>query len=223
VKKPQSSTTVPRNGKIARLPERVREEINHRLNQGHPGRMILAWLNSHPEVKDVLHRSFDGRPLNAPNLTHWKQGGYGDWQIRRQIASASSDPDDAGLAAAIANRVSHLLGARYLIALSPSSASRPPGETDASSLASLKRLHPLTRQITTLRRSELKAARERLLSSGQSTPRPIPSKFRPGSPRSRSWSWTFGRKKGARTFSPPHQPEPSSDTQSHRFKPKNPV
>ena len=76
---------MPRTGKIARLPEALREELNRRLYHGIPGRVLLAWLNDHPDVQNVLRHSFDGRPLNAPNLTHWKQGGYAEWQARKEI------------------------------------------------------------------------------------------------------------------------------------------
>jgi len=72
-----------RRGKIARLPDAIREEINSRLHDGQEGKSILIWLNSLPAVQSVLEKSFDGRPINDVNLTYWKQGGYHDWVLRK--------------------------------------------------------------------------------------------------------------------------------------------
>jgi hypothetical protein len=43
-----------RNGKIARLPLALREELNRRLREGEGGRTLLAWLNASPAVRAVL-------------------------------------------------------------------------------------------------------------------------------------------------------------------------
>jgi hypothetical protein len=69
-----------RTGKIARLPHAIRSELNHRLLEGEPGIRLVQWLNSLPEVRKVLVDEFFGRPVNEQNLTHWKQGGFEDWQ-----------------------------------------------------------------------------------------------------------------------------------------------
>ena len=50
-----------RTGKIARLPREIREELNHHLECGLPGRELVEWLNSLPDVHEVLTKSFDGR------------------------------------------------------------------------------------------------------------------------------------------------------------------
>ncbi|MDR3401545.1 MAG: hypothetical protein P4L99_03520 [Chthoniobacter sp.] len=70
---------VTRNGKIARLPQAVREELNHRLFNGESGTSLLAWLHGRRDVQDVLAKEFGGRPINAQNLTEWRQGGYREW------------------------------------------------------------------------------------------------------------------------------------------------
>jgi hypothetical protein len=88
-------------GKIARLPQRLREEINLRLNDHEPGPQLLAWLNGLPEVQ-ALHQL----PINAQNVTNWRQGGFACWQRRqeglkfartfaRESAGAESATDDA--------------------------------------------------------------------------------------------------------------------------------
>jgi hypothetical protein len=39
-----------RTGKIARLPQSLREELNHRLENGELARNLADWLNTLPEV-----------------------------------------------------------------------------------------------------------------------------------------------------------------------------
>jgi len=82
----QSSSRV---GKIARLPEAIREEINGRLQDGQTAREILGWLNSCAKVKSALAREFGGRPVNAVNLSAWRRGGFRDWQCG-QLALAEA-------------------------------------------------------------------------------------------------------------------------------------
>jgi hypothetical protein len=72
-----------RLGKIARLPEVVREELNRRLRNGQLGPQILPWLNAHPEVIAVLQEFFGGQPINAQNLSDWRQGGYQEWEVKQ--------------------------------------------------------------------------------------------------------------------------------------------
>ncbi len=48
-----------RTGKIARLPREIRDQLNQRLLDGQPGRRLVTWLNSLPEVKQVLATDFD--------------------------------------------------------------------------------------------------------------------------------------------------------------------
>lgn len=73
-----------RNGKIARLPRLLRDELNRRLDDGEQGTDLIAWLNAHPDVQRVLTTSFDGRPITDGNLSEWKQGGFLDWQRHRE-------------------------------------------------------------------------------------------------------------------------------------------
>jgi hypothetical protein len=68
-----------RNGKIARLPKKIREELNHRLEDGCTGPQLVEWLNGLPEVQELLEAEFNNQPVNETNLTHWRQGGFLDW------------------------------------------------------------------------------------------------------------------------------------------------
>jgi hypothetical protein len=73
----------PRIGKIARLPKLIRDELNHRLENGADGPELLAWLNALPEVQRVLAEKFCGHPLTKHNLSDWRRGGYADWSATR--------------------------------------------------------------------------------------------------------------------------------------------
>ena len=69
-----------RNGKIARLPALVREELNVRLDEGEPGRDLVAWLNAMPKVQAILHKYFHGHGVTEQNLSEWRRGGFEDWR-----------------------------------------------------------------------------------------------------------------------------------------------
>src|SRR6266446_3873145 len=73
-----------RNGKIARLPLAVRQELNRRLDEGEQGKELVAWLNGLPEVQAILAAEFGGKPIREQNLSEWKQGGYRDWLAKRE-------------------------------------------------------------------------------------------------------------------------------------------
>jgi len=72
-----------RNGKIARLPKCVRDELNERLRDGETGTGLVKWLNDDGRVKEVLAKLFGGREISPQNLSEWRQGGYQDW-LRHQ-------------------------------------------------------------------------------------------------------------------------------------------
>ena len=72
-----------RNGKIARLPKVIREQLNHRLENGWQGKKLVDWVNALPEVKEVLREEFHGRAISEQNLSQWRDGGYADW-LRHQ-------------------------------------------------------------------------------------------------------------------------------------------
>lgn len=74
-----------RVGKIARLPARIRDEVNRRIYDGHSGRTILPWLNSLPEVQDVCSKYFAGREVSPQNLTDWRKGGYHDHPVGHKL------------------------------------------------------------------------------------------------------------------------------------------
>ena len=107
-----------RNGKIARLPRHIRQELNTRLDDGEQGKDLVAWLNSLDEVQDILSGDFAGRPISEQNLSEWKQGGFLEWQRRqdaserlRDLVELSEDLQDASGEQTIANRLAAVLAA----------------------------------------------------------------------------------------------------------------
>jgi len=80
---------ITRNGKIARLPYELREQLNQRLLDGESGRALLAWLNALPATQAVLRAEFGGRPINGPNLTAWRQQGYREWRMEREARAVA--------------------------------------------------------------------------------------------------------------------------------------
>ena len=74
----------PRNGKIARLPEATRDQINHMLEDGMPYRTII----------DKLRDSALPYAISEMNLSNWRRGGHQDWRRKQQdaelIASSSA-------------------------------------------------------------------------------------------------------------------------------------
>jgi hypothetical protein len=85
-----------RNGKLANLPNDIREQLNLRLLEGETGRELAAWLNALPAVQSVLGARFNGAPISEVNLTHWRQGGYLQWLTERECfdsARALADGD----------------------------------------------------------------------------------------------------------------------------------
>ncbi len=73
-----------RTGKIARLPQSIREQLNQKLENNVPGNELLPWLHSLPEVQKILADHFGGRPISKSNLSDWRHGGFIDWHHERQ-------------------------------------------------------------------------------------------------------------------------------------------
>jgi hypothetical protein len=150
-----------RNGKIARLPQAVRSQLNSRLQDGNDGKHILKWLNSLPEVRKVLQETFDGHPVNDQNLSDWRQGGFQEWlacqDIAAQAAQLAANRDELQrlapgqspaelLAAALTFRCNALLAGQ-------------PAELDPSALAQLRALGHLCQAAVKVLREEHNAAR----------------------------------------------------------------
>ena len=148
-----------RNGKIARLPQPLREELNRRLDQGAQGRPLLQWLNSLPEVRAVLAADFEGRPINKQSLSQWRRGGYAEWlRLRETLVLAGQMPAETGesqLADAppLTDQMAAWIAARCLLAV------RERTGPDGAEAAPLKILHEACRDLMALRQANHTAAR----------------------------------------------------------------
>jgi hypothetical protein len=147
-----------RNGKIARLPRAIREQLNRRCDDGEPGKRLVEWLNSLPEVLAVLAAEFAGRPVSEQNLSEWKQGGYLDWQKQEEkrdwVRQLSEDADQLEIAAGdveLSNRLSVVLAAEL------GQAARQLLEETTDPQERWERLQEILRELARLRREDQKA------------------------------------------------------------------
>jgi hypothetical protein len=151
-----------RNGKIARIPRKFREQLNRRLDNGEQGVILVDWLNRQPEVIRVLNEHFDGRVINEQNLTEWKQGGYLEWQrhqdtcewVRARSSEADQIAEEAGimpLSDQLSSMVSVTLGKMI----------RNLSEGSMADAASRQEFVQLLKELARLRREDREAARMR--------------------------------------------------------------
>ena len=114
-----------RIGKIARLPRHVRTEINQRLDNGEETESILGWLNEQPAVQEMLQEHFQGAAISAQNLSEWRQGGFREWEFRREIieqacstSDFAQDLEDEVITSELPGKLAAVLAARYAALLS---------------------------------------------------------------------------------------------------------
>jgi hypothetical protein len=149
-----------RNGKIARLPREIRQELNHRLQDGEEGGKLAAWLNGLPRVRKVLEEKFGGRPINEVNLTEWRQGGFLEWQRHEEarelvegLAERAGDLEADADGTPIADRLSSIFAVE--LALFVEAVRRETAEPKER----WERLRGTLRELTQLRREDHRAAR----------------------------------------------------------------
>lgn len=151
-----------RRGKIARLPNPLREQINHRLQNGVEAKKIAEWLNTLPEVRRLLHAEFDGQPINENNLSNWKLGGYRDWvnlqeslEAVRRFGADAAELKKAG-GAQLTDQLALCLTARIGVALQ-----QQPGDADDAA-TQLGQLRHFFADLVDLRKGDHDAQRLRL-------------------------------------------------------------
>ena len=165
--------TTPK-GKIGRLPKAIQDQVNHRLDNGEKGSLLVAWLNSLPEVQAVLAAEFAGKPVREQNLSEWRKHGYKNWSWRREAAALAqemaqtlnSHPGtqlplstfDYQLSTAAApppltDQAAAWLTVRYLLTV------RKLVENKAGGAPDLKVLREFSRDLVALRRGDQSAAR----------------------------------------------------------------
>src|SRR5713101_4739162 len=123
-----------RFGKIARLPLDIREQLNRRLQDGEIGKELVVWLNSVPEVQAILKAEFGDRPVNEPNLSDWRTGGYEDWLVHQdtmgQVNQLVANAKELGGACdtPLSELLATCLAARYAVELGRLTGPRRPRE-----------------------------------------------------------------------------------------------
>ncbi|MCU0786004.1 MAG: DUF3486 family protein [Verrucomicrobia bacterium] len=225
-----------RNGKIARLPRELREELNRRLQDGEPGGPLLAWLNALPDVSAVLAREFGGCVISKQNLSEWRAGGFAEWQARQETLDQAREltADASEITAATDGRLTdHLatvLAARYAFALSGWN-----GEVTEELRRKLRALRGLCQDIVELRRGDHSSARlnmerERLEREREKTEEEVVAHFErwARNPQVRDWicqDWISPEERKRRIREifglPPEPPEaaPPGDDESNPVKP----
>src|SRR5580698_10142731 len=144
-----------RNGKIARLPREIRDELNTRLAEGEPGGPLLEWLNGLPAVKAVVERNFGNNPITKQNLSEWRAGGFVEWEARQEmLAQAREMAADAkefnkATAGKLTDHLATSLSARYASLLSGWN-----GEADEPFRQKLRVLRSMCQDIAELRRGD---------------------------------------------------------------------
>lgn len=151
-----------RNGKIARLPKAIREQLNQRLADGEPSETLLRWLHTLPEVLEVLVREFEGRPILKQNLSEWRQGGFREWEARQerlaQLRLLSDEADDVEAASPrLPDRMAALLAGRFASLIATTMQVK-----DWSKPRHRAQLMELNEAVATLRRFDQGAARLKL-------------------------------------------------------------
>ncbi len=154
----------PRNGKIAHLPRSIRDELNQRLERSQPASLILPWLNGLEEVQEIIKEEFDGVPISEQNLSQWRQGGFQEWLVLRELCQEAGDVSELAEAmqeetgqGVLADDVAVVLAARFgtLIA-------KWDGEVDAKFEAKSRVLNRLCRSVVQLQHGMHRARRESL-------------------------------------------------------------
>src|SRR5436190_19424069 len=147
-------------GKIARLPRKIRDLLNRRLDEGESGKGLVQWLNELPEVKEVLDGQFGGRIITEQNLSEWKARGYREWLARQEALSQARElaADAVELTAAtdgkLTDHLATVLAARYAAALAGWD-----GEVTEEFRRKLRALRGLCQDIVELRRGDHSGAR----------------------------------------------------------------
>ena len=155
-----------RNGKIARLPFNIREELNHQLKDNVPVKDILSWLNTDSTVRHYMERLFQGRYITEQNVSEWRQGGHQEWLTYLSCIEDVRDLSEDAVRMALTD----ISGEHLLLALTAMFAQMVKNMEDTPEIAFNRKLivlQHLTKLALSLRRSEqkderLKIDRERL-------------------------------------------------------------
>jgi hypothetical protein len=151
-----------RNGKIARLPRDIRNQLNQRLEQSEQSPELLEWLNALPETQKIVQDHFAGVPISPQNLSQWRQGGFQEWLARRDLAEdarevrhLSDELDSEDSLSVLADDAAVVLSARIGSLLANWN-----GEVDEPFEARARVLNGLCRSVVQLQRGMHRSLRE---------------------------------------------------------------
>lgn len=184
-----------RNGKIARLPRDLREQLNRRMQDGGQGGPLLAWLNAHPAVQTLLAQEFAGCAISKQNLSEWRAGGFTEWEARqdtlaltRELAAEAGELE-AATEGRLTDQLATVLAARYAALVSGWN-----GVADDAFRRKAGALRTLCREVVELRRGDhsgarLKMEQERLVREREKTVEEVVAHFErwAADPRVREW------------------------------------
>lgn len=170
------------NGKIGRLSRAIQERLNRRIQNGEKGGVLVKWLNSLPEVREVMAREFEGKPIREQNLSEWRKHGYAKWLRQREALDMVRQLDgDVGElqppgAPPLADQMAVWLTARILVAVQKLAEKDHEGQLD------LKVLRELWHDIVAVRRGDhsrerLKMEQERLEREREKTEEEVVAHF----------------------------------------------
>ena len=152
-----------RNGKIARLPRALRDELNQRIDDNHTGPDLLKWLNELPEVRTILEQHFQGSVITPQNLSEWRKGGFLDWfKFQHVLAMTRELLSDAGAVRAELNsqKVSEALATMMAIDFSTTIKAKLEATTDTDQR--LECHYKLQSHIARLRRDDCRVDNQSL-------------------------------------------------------------
>lgn len=145
-------------GKITRLPQNIRDQLHQRLANGETADILLAWLNSLPEVKAILDSQFESQPITDKNLSEYRKRGFRRWEMRQSAiefsSEAGADEPAVGQAPSIplVDNLVHWISLRFAAAAHNSTLAEDP-ETE------LRQIRQFLADIVALRRGNLVARR----------------------------------------------------------------
>jgi hypothetical protein len=94
------------------------------MEDGEEGATLLDWLNSLPEVQATLKENFKGVPISKQNVSEWRQGGFREWQIRKELleqachlSAGASEMEEAVDTESLPGALAGVLAARYAAVL----------------------------------------------------------------------------------------------------------
>jgi hypothetical protein len=146
-------------GKIGRQALAIRNELGRRIEDGEPGKDLVAWLNELPQVQAVLEAQFKGHAITEQNLSDWKQAGHQDWLRREAIRTRMelTIEDAQELAEGRKHNLGGHLATVLVLELDGVLTALLEEETDLEKR--WKRLCEMNREVSRLRREDDRAAR----------------------------------------------------------------